>query len=212
MPRGVWLRSLLCGVACLQVSCGVGRGDGQVQSEDLVVEGCHSGAYKMDPDYFSSSPYGDSQTLRISRGDSPQSNSDSLTVALHATDELLDQLDEPVEVRPASGSLPAGIEEAFLGNPLVTMSFHLGRTCGDEVVSLQAISGTITFSALHNGEPNEKKKDRLIDAEFDVLMGDPRDVVPDAIAPSGYSQPDASRVTGWFQFYHRRGKPAQTFD
>lgn len=209
---GFWIRALPVGAAlACQVSCAVGRGEGQVQSDALFVYGCQSGAYKMDPDFFGSSPFEDSQTLRISRGDSPQSNSDALLVALHSTDALLDALGEPVEVRLSSGSIPDGVEETYLGTPLVTMSLHLGETCEEEVVSLQAISGTITFSQLHNGEPNEKKKDRLIDAEFDVLMADPRGVIPDSATATGYSHPEASRVTGWFRFYHRPGQPAQAF-
>lgn len=201
---------LICG-ALVHVSCAVGRGEGQVKSRDLDIDGCHSGVYEMDPEFFSSSPYGDSQTLRISRGDSPESNSDTLIVALHSTKELLEQLDEAVEVRLSSGSIPEGIEETFVGAPLVTMSLHLGDTCGEDVSSLQAISGSITFSALFSGEPNEKKKDRLIEAEFDVMVGDPRGLIPDESTPAGYSLPSASRVTGWFRFHHRRGKPAQTF-
>lgn len=212
MRRGFWLRAWVVGAAaCAQLSCAVGRGDGQVKSDDLLVDGCQSGAYEMDPDFFGSSPFEDSQTLRISRGDRPEGNSDALIVALHSTDALLDGLGEAVEVRLSSGSIPEGVQETFLGIPLVTMALHLGETCEKEVVSLQAISGTITFSALHNGEPNEKKKDRLIDAEFDVLMADPRGVIPDAATDSGYSHPSASRVTGWFRFYHRRGQPAQSY-
>lgn len=212
MRLGFWLSAWVVGsAACAQLSCAVGRGEGQVESEALVVEGCQSGDYKMDPDFFGSSPFEDSQTLRISRGDSPQSNTDVLIVALHSTDALLDEQGGPVEVRLSSGSIPDGVVETFLGTPLVTMSLHLGETCEEEVISLQAISGTITFSALHNGEPNEKKKDRLIEAEFDVLMADPRGVIPDAATASGYSHPEASRVTGWFRFYHRRGQPAQAF-
>ncbi len=202
---------LLFGAAVVQLSCAVGRGEGQVESSDLVVAGCHSGSYQMDPTFFGASPYEDSQLLRIQRGNSPQSASDALLIALHSTDELLEQLGAAVEVRLPSGSIPDGIEETFLGPPLVTMSLDLGETCDDEVAALSAISGTITFSELYNGEPNEKKKERLIEAEFDVIMGDPRDLVPEAEAPSGYSHPEGSRVTGWFRFYYRRGQPAQTF-
>lgn len=212
MRLGFWIRAWTVGVAaCAQLSCAVGRGEGQVKSDDLFVDGCQSGDYEMDPDFFGSSPYEDSQTLRISRGDRPEGNSDALIVALHSTAALLDAQGEPVEVRLSSGSIPDGIVETFLGTPLVTMSLHLGETCEEEVVSLQAISGTITFSALHDGEPNRKKKERLIEAEFDVLMADPRGVIPDAATDSGYSHPEASRVTGWFRFYHRRGQPAQAF-
>lgn len=209
--RRLGARALFILFALLPVSCGLGRGEGQVTSDSLDIGGCHSGSYEMDPDYFASSPYGDSQTLRIARGDSPQSNSDTLIVALHSTEELLDRLDEPVEVRLSPGAIPEGIEGTYLGPPLVTMSLHLGETCEAEVISVQAISGTITFSALHNGEPNEKKKDRLIEAEFDLQMGDPRELIPDDSAEAGYRLPSASRVTGWFRFYHRRGKPAQTY-
>ncbi len=202
---------LLAAAVLLQLSCAVGRGEGQVKSDDLVVLDCRSGAYAMDPDFFASSPYEDSQTIRIQRGDSPQRNSDALIVALHSTDAALEQLGEPIQVRLPAGSIPEGIEETYLGTPLLTMALHLGRTCEDEVVTLQAISGSITFSELFDGEPNRKKKDRLIEAEFDVSMGDPRDVVPDAESTAGYSHPDPSRVTGWFRFYYRRGQPAQAF-
>lgn len=201
--------ALLFGLS--QLSCSVGKGEGQVESDDLEIEGCRSGAYRMDPDFFASSPYEDSQTLRIQKGNSPQANSDALLIVLHSTDTILEQLGDGVEVRLPSGSIPEGIEETYLGPPLVTMSLHLGETCEKEVVSLQAVSGTITFSDLYDGEPNEKKKDRLIDAEFDILMADPRGVVPDDSTPTGYFHPEASRVTGWFRFYYRRGQPAQAF-
>jgi hypothetical protein len=68
---------------------------------------------------------------------------------------------------------------------------------------------TITFSHLFDGNPSESNAgERLSSATFDFYLGDPRE-----ICPGGQGPPPRCRghLTGWFNFYFQRGRPAQPF-
>jgi hypothetical protein len=76
-------------------------------------------------------------------------------------------------------------------------------------------TSTITFQHLfdaslaNGGDPGGlSADDRLTEATFDVLLGDPRDQCAGDMGP-----PPACRghLTGSFRFYFERGKPAQAF-
>lgn len=76
-------------------------------------------------------------------------------------------------------------------------------------------TSTITFqhvfdaSLANGGDPGSlTAEQRLIQATFDVLLADPRDECPGGLGPPA---PCRGHLTGSFQFYFERGKPAQAF-
>jgi len=90
--------------------------------------------------------------------------------------------------------------------PLVTLSLYLHQTCHEQNSAIYSIGGTITFSSIFSGDPNEKNsQERLTQAEFVADFADPRQQV---------EEPDPekiSRIEGNFKFFFQRGQPAQPF-
>ena len=89
------------------------------------------------------------------------------------------------------------------------------QQCGMNVMPVGTATSTITFSHLFDaslamgGDPGSLSADeRLIEATFDVVLGDPRDECSGGIGPPA---PCRGHLTGSFQFYFERGKPAQAF-
>jgi hypothetical protein len=88
--------------------------------------------------------------------------------------------------------------------------------CGDAAPPPPATgTSTITFqhifdaSLAKGGDPGSLTADqRLIDATFDVVLGDPRDECSGGLGPP---PPCRGHLTGSFRFYFERGKPAQAF-
>jgi hypothetical protein len=197
----------------LLAACAVGKGEGTVESESLVVPGCHEGSYSLDPNYFAASYSSDSHFIRIERGNSPSQNADALLIVVSQVEEIVgDRLGESIPVGIAPELLPEGLASDSSPRSPIAMTLHLGETCEEEVISLQAISGTITFEHLFDGDVGgASKKDRHIEAEFEVEVADPRTLVADATSAEGYNAPLASKLTGNFSFVYRRGSPAQTF-
>ena len=116
----------------------------------------------------------------------------------------------PAGVRPpGSPSVPP--PDLLDSPPIVHMSLFLHRSCHNQNTVLQAVSGTITFRALFSGDPNESQaSEKLIDASFDVQMGDLVDV------PLGHHAREIpcelqTNVKGNFRFYFERGQPGQPF-
>ena len=82
-------------------------------------------------------------------------------------------------------------------------------------VTVPTGGSTITFqhifdaSLANGGDPGSlTAEQRLIQATFDVLLADPRDMCPGGLGPPA---PCRGHLTGSFQFYFERGKPAQAF-
>jgi hypothetical protein len=93
--------------------------------------------------------------------------------------------------------------------PPVSIALYLQFSCHNQNVVLYAIDGTITFTELFNGDPNETAGDeKLTDATFDVRVADPRHADPGTL-----EIPDekTSQLTGWFRFFFKRGQPGQPF-
>jgi hypothetical protein len=68
---------------------------------------------------------------------------------------------------------------------------------------------TITFSHLFDGNPNESNAgERLSSATLDLYLGDPRETCPGGLGPPPRCR---GHLTGWFNFYFQRGRPAQPF-
>ncbi len=91
----------------------------------------------------------------------------------------------------------------------------LAQQCGPVTTPPPSGSSTITFQSLFDaseagyGDPGSlSAEQRLIEATFDILLGDPRDECSGGIGPP---PPCRGHLTGSFRFYFERGKPAQAF-
>ncbi len=69
---------------------------------------------------------------------------------------------------------------------------------------------TITFTHLFDGNPNESNAEaRLTNVQaFDFYLGDPREICPGGLGPPPRCR---GHLSGWFNFYFQRGRPAQPF-
>lgn len=207
--RGLYtclLVALLFGSA----SCAVGHGEGEVTSEHLYAPGCADGPFDLKPDFFASTPKLDTQLISMRRGDRMQDLSDGVLISVYEVSTIIDEhLGEPVQVRLPAGVRAPGHAPSLQETSLVALTVHLNDSCHEQNISLQAISGTMTFHALFSGDLSDRKKDeRLIEGEFAVTVADPR------LLPADGSEPDPkllSQVTGNFSFYFRRGSGAQAF-
>jgi hypothetical protein len=118
---------------------------------------------------------------------------------------------DTVTVDSTGGSADAG---AAAGSVCSAQTAALAAQCGTTAVVPTGTS-TITFqhifdaSLANGGDPGSLTADqRLIQATFDVLLADPRDMCPGGLGPPA---PCRGHLTGSFQFYFERGKPAQAF-
>lgn len=208
MSRGP---ATLC-LALFASGCAVlGQGEGQVHSDDLVASECWTGPFDLNPDFFAAVPFRDTLQIRVQRGSDLQELSDGLQVLIRELAQIREvDIGKPVEVGLAPqllGAIAPGIEHGPA--PRVSMSLGLQYSCPKQNVVLYALSGSITFSSLFSGNPNELVgSDKLTSAEFDVLMADPRDAIPGTVdVPASKT----SRVSGNFEFHFQRGQPGQPF-
>jgi hypothetical protein len=190
--------------------CAVGRGEGEVSSERLYAKGCVDGPFELRPDFFASDPSRNTQLITLRHGDKMLDLSDGVLISVYQVDTIVEQfLGEPVEVGLPAGVAAPGHLPSQEENPLVSLTLYLNDSCHEQDVSLQAISGTITFDSLFSGDLSDRKKShRLIEGQFDVTVADPR------LLPADGSDPDPdilSQVQGSFSFYFRRGSSAQAF-
>ncbi len=210
--------SLLVTAAVLS-SCGVGRGEGSVVSEHLYSPGCADGPFDLEPDFFATSPFENTQQIRIQRGDKLQETSDGVLIsiqdvaAIRGDDESPGMLGQALRVSMPVGVTPPGVPVMADADPaLVNMTLYLNDSCHEQDVSLQAISGTITFESLFNGDATERsEEERQIEATFDVMFADPRDIEPGGTSVDDIPAELQSHVTGSMNFLFRRGQPAQPF-
>jgi hypothetical protein len=75
---------------------------------------------------------------------------------------------------------------------------------------LATATSTITFDSLYNANPDESDADQrhTVVPFFDIYLADPRDVCPGGLGPP---PPCRGHLTGRFDFYFERGRPAQPF-
>jgi hypothetical protein len=111
---------------------------------------------------------------------------------------------------PGSPSVPP--PDLLEDPPIVHIAFYLQRSCHNQNTVLYAVSGTITFTSLFSGDPNESSAaEKLIDVpRLDLQVGDIRDV-PLGAYPREIPCELQSRLQGSFKFYFDRGQPAQPF-
>jgi hypothetical protein len=190
----------------------VGEGYGEVKTvaeEKLYVADCWNGAFDLQPDFFAANPYrGESLMIRVQRGDNNEEASDGLLVIVNDLATVRNSMmNQPIEVGLPSGVAPPGQPVTGKPNPVVSLSLYLHQSCHEQNAATYSVGGTITFAKIFSGDPNEKNSDdRRTDAEFDVTMADPRDLV-DAADPALVS----GHITGNFHFFFQRGQPAQPF-
>lgn len=241
------------------LSCSLGRGEGEVHSDDLYAAGCvlpspqdcpgpdgvdyGCDAYDLRPDFFAAVPYRDTIQMRIQRGTDITELSDGLAVLVNDITKIREPLREirtraivqgateeeakklyvevpvaiPVGVFPP-GSVPAPPPPCDPGTQVcgtlpVAISLYLQKSCHNQNIILYAVSGWVRFHSLFSGDPNEKDAaEKFIDAEFDVMVGDPHDApLGEPIDADAIPKEKMSHVTGYFRYYFERGKPGQPF-
>ncbi len=225
-------RAVLALVAALAVGCTTGEGTGWVRSTRLVATNCWDGPFDLGPTFFASDPSGDTQQIRVQRGDRIVGISDGVLFVVNDVSNIRQsKLDTPIPLGLPIGVTPPGQPRRVEANPpQVSLSLYLNDSCHNQDPAVFSVGGTITFHSLFSGNRNENNADqRLTDAEFDALVTDPRegmieaagtpapDAGPDALPTLDYGDAGVivrftpSRVTGQFRFFFQRGLPAQPF-
>jgi len=112
-------------------------------------------------------------------------------------------------VPPGSPTVPP--PDIAADPPVVHVALYLQRSCHNQNAVLYGVDGTMTFTHLFDGDPNETSAaEKLTDASFDIEVGDLRDVPFGEYVgnvPAGLR----SRIYGQFRFYFERGQPGQPF-
>lgn len=201
--------------ALFAASCSLGDGTGSVTCDNLVAPDCWKGAYDLQPDFFAASPYRDSIYVRIQKGSDLQGVSDGLLILVDDVKDVESHLGEALPVTLPAGVAPPGIVPGSLcgsncSESGVHLTFYLLHSCFNENTVFYGISGTITFTHIFNGNPNESDASKkLTEGDFDVMVGDPQSIVRSG--PDAGTIPDQSELKGHFQFFFQRGQPAQPF-
>lgn len=229
------LAAALC--APIVMGCSLGQGTGDVKSDALFARECWGRAvdgttaegapYDMLPDFFAAVPYRNTLQIRVQRGTDFTEVSDGLMVLIDDVAKIRSTIARAGEVDggPKGATfrvaMPAGVvppgspsqppPELIADPPLVHMSLYLQRSCHNQNTVLYGVDGTVTFTALFSGNPNETSaEEKLTDAEFDVQLGDPRDT-PFGEYAGNVPEGLRSRIYGRFRFYFERGQPGQPF-
>ena len=203
------VRLVLALGALATLGCTVGEGEGRVSSDHVWVKDCWNGAFDLKPDFFGANPDpGETLTIRVQRGDNIEDMSDGLIVLVNDLPEIRKQLGQDLDVGLPRGVTPPGVPIVFNDQPpKISLSLYLHNSCHLQNGTIYSISGTINFSSLFSGDPNESSSEaRLTDATFDAQFADPRELV-DTDDPASVT----SRVTGNFRFFFQRGQPSQPF-
>ena len=200
----------------LASACTQGAGEGYVQSvpgTNLYVRDCWNGAFSLEPTFFGANPFSqNAMAIRVQRGDDNQEVSDGLSVMINDVQTLRqpDHLNQPQQVGLPAGVSPPGMPLMLKTDPpSISLTLYLHDSCHIQNGAVYSIGGTITFTNLFSGNPNETNSDnRLTDAYFDdIQFADPRDMSTDY----KFSDAVTSHVKGAFKFYFQRGQPAQPF-
>jgi hypothetical protein len=204
--RGLFVISALL----LALGCTVGEGEGYVKSDRLFVEDCWSGAFDLGPDFFGANSFrGDALLLRVQRGDNIEELSDGLTVVINDLPAQRARVGQDIAVGLPPGVSPPGVPVEFNENPPpVSLALYLHDSCHAQNGTVYSIGGSINFTSIWSGDPNEEESDeRLTEARFDATFADPRLLVGEGAGDASVQ----SQVTGYFRFFFQRGQPAQPF-
>ena len=208
--------AVLAGVGSLHAACvSVGEGTGTVTSDALFARDCWDDPFDLEPDFFAADPFRETMHIRIQRGSDLLEFSDGVVVLVDDVELVRDSLGTPLQVTLPKGVAPPGVQvgtvcgETACSSP-VHVALYLLDSCHSQNVVLYATEGTITFTELFSGDPNEKDAaEKLTEGQFDVLVGDPRDIVLEG--EEAGTIPNQSRLVGDFRFFFQRGQPAQPF-
>jgi hypothetical protein len=154
----------------------------------------------------------------VQRGERDILVSDGFTMLVYDVSLIRESLlDTPLTLGLPVGVSPIGFPLPEQPNPPnATLSLYLNNSCRAQNVQLLAVSGTVTFSRLFSGDPNEENsEDRITEGTFQATVVDPRHAVPANGTDGGalYTYPPmwTSEVAGAFNFVFHRGTPAQPF-
>jgi hypothetical protein len=212
MKASIW-RWLALAAAVTSFGCTVGKGEGQVESTTLYINGCWNGAFRLSPDFFGANPdQGDSLMIRLQRGDNIEDVSDGLIVMVTDLQEVRMHLNEDIQVGMPRGVTPSGVPVVENPNPpKVSLSLYLHNTCHQQNGTIYSVAGSIRFASLFSGDLNEgSAENRLTDATFSASFADPRELA-EAADPAAQAAV-TSVVNGNFRFFFQRGQPSQPFE
>lgn len=218
-PRMVRPRVAMLGSALLAAACSVGQGTGSVTSEELYVDNCYRGPFNLRPTFFAANPFGGSLTIRVQRGEQEVSVSDGFAMLVYDVATVRQSmLGMPLRLGLPVGVSPLGFPLPEVPDPPgATLTLYLNNSCRGQNAQLSAVDGTVQFTKLFSGDPNEEDaEDRLTEGSFHAVVVDPRHAVPSAAGDesgSAYFYPDeyVSEIDGDFSFVFHRGTPAQPF-
>jgi hypothetical protein len=230
VKRAPWL-ALLCLVAPV-AACSVGEGQGEVQSDRLMVGTCWAGEFDLNPTFFAAQPFSNTLRIRIQRGEQDIERADGLSLLINdvagiRADRLLLPGDDPANPTNPNALLSVGLPPGVSppGYPIrdvpqfvdVSGTLYLNNSCNPENANLFSIGGWVSFDKLFSGDPNENNADdRQTIGHFELQMIDPREALPletpDENGVAYYYPPERiSTLTGDFSFVFHRGTPAQPF-
>lgn len=204
--------ALVAAYAALAGCVSVGEGEGEVKSGRLYALDCWDDSYDLKPDFFAADPFRNNMHIRVQRGSDLLEVSDGVSILVDDVEAVRQSLGTPVPVTLQPGIAPPGVvvgtlcPEGGCSAP-VHMALYLLESCHTQNTVLYAISGTVTFTELFSGDPNEKDAaEKLSKGSFDVMVADPRD-----FDSATGEIPNQSNITGNFEFFFQRGQPAQPF-
>lgn len=220
--RMVTPRTLRCWLALaagLNAGCSVGQGEGSVSSDWLYVDNCYEGPFNLRPTFFAANPFEGSLTIRVQRGEQDVQVSDGFTMLVYDVATVRQSmLGTPLRLGLPVGVSPLGFPLPEVPDPPgATLSLYLNNSCRSQNAQLSAVDGTVRFTKLFSGDPNEESaEDRLTEGSFHAIVVDPRHAVPVTGADAGagaYTYPEmyTSEIDGDFSFVFHRGTPAQPF-
>jgi hypothetical protein len=218
-----------CLATCLAlgtVSCSVGQGEGYVRSVRLFVADCWDGSFNLQPTFFGATPFEDTLTIRVQRGERDILVSDGVSLLVYDVDRVRANPGEELRLGLPVGVTPLGFPLPPTPTPpAATLTLYLNNSCRAHNSQLFAVDGTVTFTRLFSGDLNEDNSDaRLTEGRFTATVVDPRYAIAREDAESrgieladagpaeyGYPSEMTSVINGEFNFVFHRGTPAQPF-
>ncbi|MDX2054946.1 MAG: hypothetical protein SFV15_21265 [Polyangiaceae bacterium] len=196
-------------VAALAIGCTTGQGEGEVHSDQLLMTGCWNGPFDLEPTFFSAQGFDEkSLMIRVQRGDDIAEFSDGLQLVVYDLPRARAALGQDLPVGLPNGVTPPGAARMLGETPLVSLALSLHSSCRGSNGAVYSISGSVQFTKLFSGDPNEKDADeRLTAGSFVADFADPRELVADPESAGAR----ISSVRGRFEFFFQRGQPAQPF-
>ena len=159
-------------------ACSTGEGQGAVRSDRLFVKNCWDGPFDLQPDFFATIPFANTQQIRVQRGDRSIEVSDGVILLVNDVAKIrTSQLGVPISLGLPVGVKPPGFPPRVeIDPPQVSLSLFLYATCHLQNGALNSVSGSITFTHLFSGDRNENNaEERLTEGHFEALVTDPRE-------------------------------------